>query len=185
MTYSVDEKKLLLKAASQSIHFGLRQHDVMEVSLEQYPKAFQQLRASFVTLTIEKQLRGCIGSLEAYQPLIADVIHNAYSAAFQDPRFYPLTEKEYPRIHIHISVLSQPEPMRFQSEEDLIQQLRPSVDGLILTERDYRGTFLPSVWESLPDRKQFLAQLKIKAGLPQDYWSSSVTVDRYTAESIE
>ena len=120
----------------------------------------------------------------AHRPLVIDVAENAYSAAFLDPRFLPLTKEEYPLLSKHISILSKPEPMSFASEEDLLQQIKPNIDGLILSEYDYRGTFLPSVWKSLPDKKEFLAHLKMKAGLPPDYWSDTLKVERYTADLI-
>ena len=144
----------------------------------------QQIRATFVTLEIDGELRGCIGTLEAHQALVNDVAYNAHAAAFSDPRFFPLSEKEYPRLDIHISILTPAEPMRFSSENDLIAQLRPGVDGLILQDGNHRGTFLPSVWEQLPEAKQFFTHLKRKAGLPMDYWTDSLQVYRYTTESF-
>jgi AmmeMemoRadiSam system protein A len=95
-----------------------------------------------------------------------------------------LTETEFPKLEIHISVLNKPEPMQFESEADLISQLRPNIDGLILSDRGHRGTFLPSVWESLPEPQDFFTHLKMKAGLPANHWSDTITVERYTVESI-
>jgi AmmeMemoRadiSam system protein A len=141
-------------------------------------------RASFVTLNQSGNLRGCIGTLEAHQPLILDVSYNAYSAAFRDPRFPRITSSELPQLAIHISVLTPAIPMTFKSEADLIEQLQPGVDGLILTRGFQRGTFLPSVWESLPDARQFLQQLKRKAGLPVDFWSDDIQIERYSTISI-
>lgn len=183
--YSPTERKLLLTLAMQSIVYGLKLHKVMSLNLTDYVPKLQAKRACFVTLDIKKQLRGCIGSLEAYQPLVLDVVHNAYAAAFSDPRFPPLTAAELDLIRIHISVLNVPTAMQFTSEADLVQQLQPGVDGLILAEGANRGTFLPSVWESLPEPKQFLDHLKMKAGLAPNYWSDTVTVARYTVELIE
>jgi len=142
----------------------------------------QEERASFVTLTIDGNLRGCIGMLEACRPLVEDVAENACAAAFADPRFEPLSEREFRQIDIHISVLSPPEEMEFNSEADLLAQLRPGVDGLILQDGGRRGTFLPSVWEELPDADLFLMHLKMKAGLPTTHWSDTLRVFRYTAE---
>jgi len=141
--------------------------------------------ASFVTLSINNELRGCIGSLEAYRPLSEDVSNNALAAAFSDPRFPSLTLSELEQIHIQISVLSQPETMIFTSEEDLLQQLRPNIDGLILADKSNKATFLPTVWESLSSPEQFLQHLKLKANLAADYWSDSVKVYRYTTECFE
>lgn len=139
-------------------------------------------RASFVTLEIDGHLRGCIGMLEACRPLAEDVAKNAIAAAFHDPRFPPLTYKEFESIEIHISVLSPPEEIYFTSEADLLAQIRPGIDGLILEEGVRPGTFLPSVWEELPDKTQFFAHLKLKAGLSGLYWSDTLRVFRYTAE---
>ena len=124
--------------------------------------------ASFVTLTIEGALRGCIGSLEALRPLGEDVAQNALHAAFRDPRFAPLTRAEWPRVQTEVSLLSAPRPMRFADEPDLLAQLRAGEDGLILECAGRRGTFLPQVWESLPDKRRFLAELRRKAGLAAD-----------------
>jgi AmmeMemoRadiSam system protein A len=140
--------------------------------------------ASFVTLHSGAALRGCIGSLEAKRPLICDVAENAFSAAFRDPRFAPVKESELEDIHLDISVLSEAQPLVFESERDLLQKIQPMVDGLILKDGDFRGTFLPSVWESLPDASNFLQHLKLKAGLPADHWSDSLEVWRYTTESF-
>ena len=182
--HSKTEKKLLLKLARDAIAYGLKEHKVMPIDLNTYPENLRKPGATFVTLQINKQLRGCIGSLQAYQPLVQDLAHNAYAAAFSDPRFPPLTAEEFPQLDIHISILSEPKPMQFTSEQDLISQLRPGIDGLILADKGHRGTFLPSVWESLPEPALFFAHLKLKAGLPQDYWSNTLTVQRYTVESI-
>jgi AmmeMemoRadiSam system protein A len=183
--YSTQERKQLLKLANDSIEYGLLHHTVMQLNLTDYAKRLCEQRACFVTLTIAKQLRGCIGSLQAHQPLVQDVAHNAYAAAFQDPRFSPLTKAEFEQIAICISVLSKPERMSFVSEDDLLRQIRPNIDGLILTDGMYKGTFLPSVWESLPTPQQFLSQLKMKAGLPTNHWSDTLIVERYTTEIIE
>jgi AmmeMemoRadiSam system protein B/AmmeMemoRadiSam system protein A len=135
--------------------------------------------AAFVTLEKNGELRGCIGSLAAYRPLDHDIAENAFAAAFRDPRFTPLSPEELDEIDISISVLTEPELMVFKSEEDLVAQIRPGVDGLILTEGQNRGTFLPSVWEHYPESAAFLNHLKMKAGLPSTYWSGTLKVERY------
>jgi AmmeMemoRadiSam system protein A len=112
------------------------------------------------------------------------VAQNAYAAAFSDPRFPPLREGEFEELDIHISILSPAEAMHFTSEADLLQQLRPGEDGLVMEEGFRRGTFLPSVWEQLPTPELFLRHLKQKAGLPADYWSSTLEVSRYTTHSF-
>jgi AmmeMemoRadiSam system protein A len=146
------------------------------------PDELMQKRATFVTLTIGGRLRGCIGMLEACRPLAEDVAENARAAAFEDPRFPPLTLPELAKLEIHISILSPSEEMVFSSESDLLRQIRPGVDGLILQEGFRRGTFLPSVWAELPEKELFLTHLKLKAGLPADYWSDTLRVFRYTTD---
>lgn len=176
-------KQQLLQLAGESIKKGLC-GETLSVRATDYPEPLRVLRATFVTLHVDAMLRGCIGTLEARQTLVQDVAYNAYSAAFRDPRFSTLTWPEYERLDIHISILSPPEPVEFASEEELLAQLRPRVDGLIIEEDYHRGTFLPSVWEQLPEPHEFLRQLKRKAGLPPDYWSSRIRVQRYVTESI-
>jgi AmmeMemoRadiSam system protein A len=149
-----------------------------------YPERLREPQASFVTLHLDESLRGCIGSLEARRPLVEDVMQNAYGAAFEDPRFPVLTLEEFERLNIHLSILSPPEPMVCSSEADLAAQLRPHVDGLVIEEGWRRGTFLPSVWEQLSDPYLFLRHLKRKAGLPEDYWSQTLRIMRYTVEAV-
>ena len=181
---SLQHRRILLRVARESIAHGLRSGRPLPVDPKEYDPELRAMRATFVTLNERGRLRGCIGHLEAIQPLVADVAENAFNAAFRDPRFPPVSAGEFDALEIHISVLSPPEPMQFSSQEDLLQQIRPGIDGLILEEGAYRGTFLPSVWEELPDPRQFLAHLKRKAGLPQDYWSDTLKVYRYTTESF-
>ena len=173
-------QSILLKVANNAIAYGLANGCEMRVDVNEFETELQEQRASFVTLELHGELRGCIGSLEAYRPLAQDVAHNAYAAAFCDPRFAPLTAVEFRDLEIHISILNPAEEMAFTSEEDLIAQLRPGIDGLILSDGLARGTFLPGVWASLPDPREFLAHLKLKAGLPAHYWSERLKVKRYT-----
>jgi len=139
--------------------------------------------ACFVTLHTEGNLRGCIGTLLARRPLLEDLQENSRAAAFRDPRFPPLRTQELADLSIEVSLLSDLEPLEFGSEEDLIRQLRPQVDGLLLEHGFHRGTFLPAVWRSLPDPRLFLRKLKAKAGLPEDFWSPQLSVRRYTTRS--
>jgi len=180
-----EEKKVVLKMVDLAIQHGLEHREPLRVNPQDFPENLRKQCACFVTLETNGTLRGCIGSLVACQPLIEDLVNNAHAAAFCDPRFFPLTRAEYSQISKHISLLSKPEPMHFTSEQDLLRQLRPGVDGLILSDKGYRGTFLPSVWETLPTPELFLKHLKQKAGLPMDYWSDTISVERYTAEVIE
>ena len=181
-TLSRPDRAALLEVARDSIRHGLRHGQALEVDLADYPETLRPPRATFVTLEIGDQLRGCIGALAARQPLVQDVAAHAFAAAFEDPRFPELRENEFPKLDIHISVLSPPESLQFSSEDGLLAQLRPGVDGLIIQFRHHRATFLPAVWEQLPDPYVFLAQLKQKAGLPLDFWSPELSAERYTAE---
>lgn len=178
------DRRLLLDLARDSIRHGLENGRPLRIKVEDYPPSLQAQRAVFVTLNRRGALRGCIGHLEAIQPLVTDVVENAFASAFKDPRFPPLAAAEFDDLEIHISVLSPATPMTFSSEADLLRQLRPGVDGLILEDGPHRGTFLPSVWESLPQPLEFLRNLKMKAGLPADHWSDRVRVYRYQTESF-
>lgn len=177
------DRAALLGLARRAIEAGLG-GGRLDVPLAEFPEPLRAVRATFVTLEIGARLRGCIGTLEAQRALVEDVAWNAYAAAFEDPRFPPLTHAELARVDVHVSVLSLPEPMHFHSEQDLIAQLRPNIDGLVLQEGSMRGTFLPSVWEQVPDAVEFLRLLKRKAGLPVDYWSATLRVSRYTTVPV-
>ncbi|MDX1606900.1 MAG: AmmeMemoRadiSam system protein A [Candidatus Competibacterales bacterium] len=182
--YTDDERALLLEAARESIGHGLDRGRALPLDPRDYPQRLREPRASFVTLEIEGTLRGCIGALEAYQPLIADVAEHAFAAAFHDPRFPPLAPPELSALELHISVLGLPEPLDCAVEEELLAQLRPGIDGLILECGRQRATFLPTVWESLPEPRQFLAHLRRKAGLAPDYWSERIRWQRYQVEAV-
>lgn len=183
--YNTDERKALLDLAKQSISFGLEHNKCMEPDLTKYPVHLCEDRACFVTLHLKGELRGCIGSLIAHNPLITDVVQNAYAAAFQDPRFFPLTRNEFKLINLEISILSKPKKMSFSSEKNLLSKIRPKVDGLILTSGIHKGIFLPTVWEELKTPELFLKHLKNKAGLDFNYWSDDIEIERYTTELIK
>jgi AmmeMemoRadiSam system protein B/AmmeMemoRadiSam system protein A len=144
----------------------------------------RQCGATFVTLTKDGQLRGCIGSLEAARPLAMDVAENALGAAFRDPRFPRLAAEEWPRCQIEVSLLSAPKRIEFADEADLLAQLEPGVDGVILEADGCRATFLPQVWEALPDKRAFLGELVKKAGLPADTRLGRCRVSRYRVEKF-
>ena len=146
------------------------------------PPELAQPGATFVTLTQHGQLRGCIGSLEAWRPLGQDVQENAVAAAFRDPRFDPLTAGELGYTRVEVSLLTPPEALHFASEADALAQLHPGVDGVIFSAGHRRSTFLPQVWEQLPEPALFMAHLKQKAGLPADYWSDAVKLERYRVQ---
>ena len=176
---------LLLDLARASIRHGLQAGRPLPVVLEELTDELVAPRASFVTLEKNGRLRGCIGSLEAWRPLAVDVVENAFAAAFRDPRFPPVRGDEVDILEIHLSLLTVPVAMTFSSEADLLAQLRPGVDGLILSDGHCRGTFLPSVWAELTTPQLFLTQLKRKAGLAADYWSPGVRIWRYETEMVE
>jgi AmmeMemoRadiSam system protein A len=138
-----------------------------------------QRGASFVTLKAKGELRGCIGSLNAHRPLGQDVSHNARGAAFHDSRFLPMTVKEWPDVKVEVSLLSEPNFLESGSEAQVLSCLRPGIDGVIFFNGCQKATFLPQVWEQLPQPRDFLAALKRKAGLAPDYWSSKVMVATY------
>ncbi|HYN78292.1 MAG TPA: AmmeMemoRadiSam system protein A [Lamprocystis sp. (in: g-proteobacteria)] len=183
-TLDAQARRRLIEVAWASIRNGLAVGAPLRPDSGDYPDALQAQRAAFVTLHHAGALRGCIGHLEAIQPLVLDVAENAFAAAFRDPRFAPLEPWELDGLELDCSVLTPAEPMVFEGEEDLLRQLRPGVDGLILEDGWARGTFLPSVWESLTTPRQFLSELKRKAGLPSHYWSETLKVSRYHTESF-
>jgi uncharacterized protein len=184
-TLTAQERRVLLEVAARAVAHGLRTNESLEVDPAAYPEALRAPRATFVTLERGGQLLGCIGSLVARTSMVEDVARNAYGAIFHDPRCPRLTPSDAPHVEIHISILGPPVPMRFRDEEDLVRQLRPGVDGLLLEDGFNRGTFLPSVWESLPDAHDFVTHLKLKAGLPPTYWSDTLRVSRYSTEVVE
>jgi AmmeMemoRadiSam system protein A len=184
-SYTPDQGRRLLEVAFAAIAGGVRHGAPAAVAASDYEGALRVMRASFVTLKLDGRLRGCIGSLEAVRPLVEDVNANAFAAAFRDPRFTPVSAGELNALSISISVLSEPEPLHVSGEPDLLNRLRPGLDGLILRLRERRATFLPAVWESLPAPRDFLRQLKVKAGLAADDWPAGIEVWRYSAESVE
>ena len=173
-----DLGQTLLKLARNSISAQLGAATVATVDLP----ALHELAASFVTLTQDGELRGCIGSLLAHRTLIDDVRHNALGAALRDPRFKPLSAEELPRTRVEVSLLSMPEPLLFTDQADALARLRPNIDGIILSAGPRRATFLPQVWEQLPEPADFIARLKQKAGLPADYWGADLRLERYSVQ---
>lgn len=174
----------LVQVAAASIHHGLEFERPLDVEMDDTPEPLRANGASFVTLKRDDRLRGCIGSPSAYRPLIEDVADNGFSAAFKDSRFPQLSRDELAGLSLSVSVLSSASAMNFANEPDLLAQLRPGVDGLIIQGGDRRALFLPQVWDSLPSPRQFLHQLKTKAGLDADYWSDDFKAWRFVAESV-
>ncbi len=182
--FSDHQKACLLRLAEASIRHGLSRGLPLVVTSGDYDPLLAEPGACFVTLHRSGNLRGCIGSLEARRPLATDVAENAFAAAFRDPRFPPLSEREWDGLEIDISVLTRPEAFPVDSEQDLLVNLSPGVDGLVLEERGHRATFLPAVWDSLPEPRAFLDHLRLKAGLPPGYWSDTIQFSRYRTESF-
>jgi len=178
------QRATLIAVARRSIEHGLETGRPLVIVPSEYHRDLKAVRASFVTLQGRGQLRGCIGHLEAVQPVVVDVAENAFAAAFRDPRFNPLSRAEWPDVDVHLSLLTAPEAIRFRDEADLIAQIRPGEDGLILQDGPNRGTFLPSVWDGLPDPTDFLVHLKQKAGLAANHWSERIEIYRYHTESF-
>jgi AmmeMemoRadiSam system protein A len=179
-----EHRQTLLEVALASILHGLDRGSALQFTLDSYARPLHQIRATFVTLRIDGKLRGCMGALRPVDPLVIDVAQNAFSSAFCDPRFEKLTPTELERVKVSISILSRPEPLAADSEDELLGRIRPGIDGLILYEGDRRVTLLPAVWEGVPDAHEFLVQLKRKAGLPSDFWSPGIRFERYTASCI-
>ena len=178
------DKALLLDVARQSIEWGLRTGQPLAVDPDAYPPELGELRATFVTLRRKGELRGCVGGLVASRPLVADVAHSAFGAAFRDNRFPPLEASEFEQLEIHISILSPLEPLSAPDEKALLEAIRPGIDGIVVRDGARQGTFLPAVWESLPEPAAFWRELKRKAGLPLDTWSSRWEIFHYTVESL-
>jgi uncharacterized protein len=184
MSLDTPERRELLALARASIDTALSNGNLVPFTQAPLPPALTVRRSSFVTLHRNEELRGCCGTLDAPRPLAEDVWRNAWAAAFNDYRFPHLTAAEWPQITLHLSLLTVPEPLNVASEAQLLAVLRPSIDGLILESDIGRATFLPAVWEQLPDPTQFVRHLKLKAGWPATYWSERVRCLRYTTESF-
>jgi AmmeMemoRadiSam system protein A len=170
--------------ARASIEHGWRFSLPLSVDPSDHPPQLREHRASFVTLRAMGELRGCIGTVEACRPLVCDVARNAFAAANRDPRFLPLRPDEYDATEIHVSVLSSPEPLRFESEDELLAGLEPGVHGLWIQAGSRRATFLPQVWEQLPDPCRFLHKLIEKAGIAPGIPCDRLDAARYTVEEF-
>lgn len=171
-TINSEDRQILLELARRSIESASRKRKSPKIRLEDYSQRMQQHAASFVTLTIQGALRGCIGTLQAYQPLVLDVVDHAAAAAIEDYRFTPISPSEVQMISIEISVLTQPEELNYADAADLKLKLRPGIDGVILKDGRMRATFLPQVWEQLPEKEDFLSHLCAKMGAPIDHWKN-------------
>ena len=169
----------ILKTARESIVHAINEEEYIPRHI---PSVLTEYGASFVTLKLNGKLRGCIGSVYPTKPLILDIIYNAKNAAFQDPRFEPLSIDELENLELSVSILSSIEKIEFKDERDLLSKIYPY--GIIIVERNKRAVYLPIVWEQLPDREIFLNSLKEKAGLPPNYFSKSLEAYKFNATYI-
>lgn len=169
-TLSDEERGLLLRIARQALAGAVMGQPMSRVNLAELPTRLNEPGASFVTLTIHGLLRGCVGTLEAYQSLAEDVQEHAIAAGLQDYRFPPVQAEELNQIEIEVSRLSEPRPLSYATPQELLQRLRPGVDGVVLRDGMRRATFLPQVWEKLPDPAEFLEHLCAKMGADPDLW---------------
>lgn len=177
-----DQQQTLTTLAREAIAYAVAHGHAPDIDITDYDSELQQQGASFVTLTIDKQLRGCIGMLQAVRPLVEDIANNACAAALHDHRFSPLRADELDKIDVHISVLEAPEPLACASEQELLDKLEAGKDGLILSDGARKATFLPSVWDSIQDKAEFVRHLKLKAGIPADHWDASMTASVYRVQ---
>jgi AmmeMemoRadiSam system protein A len=183
LTY--EERANLLRLARQALELGVHSQPLAPLDLETLPPRLREPGATFVTLTRKGALRGCVGALEAYQPLAEDVREHAVAAALQDYRFPPVSPGELTEIEIEISRLTPPEPLDYASPEELLKCIRPGIDGVVLREGMRRATFLPQVWEKLPVPEDFLGQLCLKMGVDASYWRyKKLGVSTYQVEEF-
>jgi AmmeMemoRadiSam system protein A len=180
----LSESQTLLDIAREAIVRGVGEGRVPDVDASLHTSSLREPRAVFVTLRRGGNLRGCTGTLEPQGPLVSEVARVAHRTAFDDPRFAPLRADELDDLDIHLSILGPTEPFPVRSEAELLAALRPGVDGLVLSDGPRRATFLPAVWESLPDPAAFLRELKRKAGLAPDHWSPTLRFERYGVVEI-
>lgn len=183
---TVEEKKTLLHLARQALESGVRGDTPIPIQQSELTPSLRENGASFVTLTKRGKLRGCIGTLEAHQPLAEDVQEHAIAAALNDHRFDPVTPGELDDIEIEVSRLTSPQPLHYTSPEELLASLRPGIDGVTLRDPSgRRATFLPQVWRQLPEKAEFLGHLCQKMGAAPDAWRGGrLTVHTYQVEEF-
>jgi AmmeMemoRadiSam system protein A len=181
-----EEGRCLLSVARQSIQQKLFNSENQGLTESQVSPKFSEKRGTFVTLTIDGGLRGCIGHIIPQETLLEGIRVNAINAAFRDPRFRPLSLKEWEKVRIEISILTEPKTLPYSDAEDLLEKLRPDIDGVIIKKGFRQATFLPQVWEQLPDKKEFLTHLCLKAGLEMDAWKKEkLEVSTYQVQAFE
>ena len=183
--FTKTDEQELLDIAYQSIEHGLKNGKCMKLNESKYPKALQQPHGAFTTLKSKGVLRGCKGSIEFALPLVKTVAYSAFSSAFNDPRFTPLQPCEFAQLKISLSVLSPKEKISFTCEKEIIDKIQPGIDGVVLEYNGQKGTLLPSVWETIPDAREFFFILKQKAGFDRDFWDENIQAHRYTTHTIQ
>ena len=181
-----EEGKYLLSVARRTIDQALSGKEGLEKGDSDLSPLFDEQRGTFVTLTIGGKLRGCIGHIIPQEALIEGIRINAINAAFKDPRFRPLSKNEWKRVKIEVSILTEPEILSYSDADDLLKKLRPGIDGVIIKKGYHQSTFLPQVWEQLPQKEEFLNHLCLKAGLDGDEWKKGrIEVSTYQAQAFE
>lgn len=185
MRIDPEERQRLLELARASLSHGLLYDRPSPVALQNWPAHLCEPAATFVTLRRANELLGCIGSLEAYCPLVRDIAENAYAAGARDPRFSPLQPAGLAEVGLEISVLTPRQALRVTSERELLAQVQPGVDGLILEWQGRWSTFLPTVWRQFPQPSEFLGQLRLKAGLKPGFWARGMIFYRYQTISFQ
>lgn len=185
-TITEDYGPLLLELARKTIEKGTKNVWLSEAEIAELPPVLKEMRGCFVTLNKGGALRGCVGYILPVAPLYQAVIENGYNAAYQDSRFPPVKADEIASLHIEISILTVPERLNYDDAADLLEKLNPGKDGVIISKGYYSATFLPQVWEQLPDREEFLGHLCYKAGLSRNEWrTGELDVEIYHAQAIE
>ena len=186
MALTQEEKAFLLRIARESVKFFLEDGKRLDLDPKDVPsKKLTEDGACFVSIHKDGELRGCIGSLEAHRPLVFDVLENALASAFGDARFYPLDRNELDQVKFSISVLSEPKPFRVKDCDDLLKKLKPNKHGLIIKKGIARATFLPVVWEQIPEKEEFLSHLCMKAGLLPNEWRDTKKIEFFVYEAEE
>ncbi|MBN2122873.1 MAG: AmmeMemoRadiSam system protein A [Deltaproteobacteria bacterium] len=181
-----EEGRYLLSVARKTIETELFKREGAPQADAVESKKYSERRGTFVTLTINGGLRGCIGHIIPQETVLQGVKENAVNAAFRDPRFRPLSKGEWDRVRIEVSILTDPKPLPYENAEDLLGKLRPGVDGVIIQKGYRQATFLPQVWEQLRDKKEFLMHLCLKAGLDADEWrKGTLEVSTYQVQAFE
>jgi len=181
-----EQGRYLLQEARTTIQGALSGEKAQKGKDADLPPLFHQKRGTFVTLTIGGNLRGCIGHIIPQESLLEGIRENAINAAFKDPRFRPIDKEEWKRVHIEISILTDPKPLSYSGAEDLLHKVRPGVDGVIIKKGYYQATFLPQVWDQLPRKEEFLTHLCLKAGLGGHEWKKGqLEISTYQVQAFE